>query len=133
MKSLEHELSGVAPARSERDEETLDLVRYWRAVARNKWRLLALVAAVAVLASLVASSLPPVYRGTSSLLIESSKPKFVSIEDVYGASALSGREYLQTQIEIIKSRELLAKVVSRLMLADHPLYDPRKQPAPFWA
>jgi uncharacterized protein involved in exopolysaccharide biosynthesis len=33
--------------------ESLDLVRYWRAVARNKWRILALVALVGVLAHLI--------------------------------------------------------------------------------
>ena len=32
--------------------ESLDLVRYWRAVARNKWRILALVVLVGVLAHL---------------------------------------------------------------------------------
>jgi len=38
-------------------EETLDLVRYWRAVNRNKWRIAALVGAVTVLAVLYAQSL----------------------------------------------------------------------------
>jgi exopolysaccharide transport family protein len=116
----------------ELEEDTLDLVRYWRAVNRNKWRIAALVAAVGVLAYLVAQSLPPVYRGTASVLIESNKPKIVSIEEVYSMAAGAQREYYQTQYEILKSRELAAQLVERLKLTAHPLYDPRQRPAPFW-
>lgn len=42
------------------EQETLDLVRYWRAVNRNKWGILALVVAVGILAAIYAHSLPPV-------------------------------------------------------------------------
>ena len=34
------------------ESDQLDLVRYWRAIGRNKWRILALVAAVGILAAL---------------------------------------------------------------------------------
>ena len=75
----------IASVEDERD--TLDLVRYWRAVSRNKWRILALVAAVGILAAMFASGLPPVYRGTATILLEASKPKIVSIEEEDGAAA----------------------------------------------
>jgi hypothetical protein len=59
----------------EDEHETLDMVRYWRAIARNKWRILALVIAVGILAQLFAAGLPPVYRATATVLVEASKPK----------------------------------------------------------
>jgi uncharacterized protein involved in exopolysaccharide biosynthesis len=54
----------------------------------------------------------------------------VSIEEVYSQGILQ-REYLQTQVEILKSDDLARKVVIKLGLANHPDYDPR-QAQPSW-
>lgn len=118
-------------AGGEEPDEQLDLVRYWRAIRRNLWRILALVIAVGVIAQMIAAGLPPVYRATATLLVESTKPKIVSIEEVYNSMAGAQREFYQTQFEILKSRELVAKLVQRLKLAEHPALDPRQQ-APAW-
>ncbi len=103
--AAERELS-LQPLLGEPEDErdTLDLVRYWRAINRNKWRILTLVAAVGILAQMFASGLPPVYRATATILIEASKPKIVSIEEVYSSMAGAQREFYQTQLEILKSR-----------------------------
>ena len=114
----------------EDDRDQLDLVRYWRAINRNKWRILLLTAAVGVLAALYASTLPPVYRGTATMLVESNKPKIVSIDEVYN-SLTTTLQYYNTQFEILKSRELAVKVVQRLKLAEHPAFKPEMQP-PRW-
>src|SRR5512139_4025745 len=111
----------------EDERDQLDLVRYWRAIGRNKWRILALVAAVGILAQLIASGLTPVYRSTATIMVEANKPKIVSIEEVYNSIAGAQREYYQTQFEILKSRELAAKLVRRLKLTEHPALDPRAQ------
>ena len=115
----------------EDDRDQLDLVRYWRAVNRNKWRIVLLTAAAGVLAAFFASSLPPVYRGTATLLVESNKPKIVSIEEVYN-SLTPSTQYYQTQFEILKSRELAAKVVQRLRLTEHPAFQPHAQAPAFY-
>ncbi len=112
--------------------ETLDLVRYWRAISGSKWKILILAVAVGVLATMVANSLRPTYRATATILIESSKPKLVSIEEVYSQMSSSSTAFYQTQAEILKSRELAARLVKRLNLAEHPALDPRKRPPPFW-
>jgi len=106
------------------ESETLDLVRYWRAIGRNKWRILTLVAAVGILAQLYASSLPSLYRATATILIEASKPKLVSIEEVYSSMAGAQREFYQTQFEILKSRDLATKLVRQLKLAEHSQFKP---------
>lgn len=124
--------AGISGA-SDVEEETLDLVRYWRAIARNKWRILALTVAVGVLATFVANSLRPVYRSTATLLIEAGKPKITSIEEVYSQLSNSSREFFQTQAEILKSRELSSKLVQRLNLTVHEQYDRNKRPTSFWA
>jgi succinoglycan biosynthesis transport protein ExoP len=111
-------------------EAPLDLVQYWRAIAKRRWSILALTALVAVLATLIVSNVRPTYRATVVLLIEQGKSKVVSIEEVYSQGLLQ-REYYQTQVEILKSDELARKVVQKLGLAAHPDFDPRQTP-PSW-
>jgi len=114
------------------EADQLDLVRYWRAIRRNLWRILALMAAVGILAAMVASGLPPVYRSVATILVETGKPKIVSFEDVYTSWSTPLREHYLTQLEILKSRELAAKVVRQLKLAQHPEFKPGAKPKAFY-
>jgi capsular exopolysaccharide synthesis family protein len=111
-------------------EQVIDLVEYWRAVAKRRWAILGLTVVTSVLAFLIVSNMRPVYRGTTTLLIEQGKNKVVSIEEVY-SQGLIQREYYSTQVEILKSEELARKVVKKLNLASHPDFDPRQSP-PGW-
>src|SRR5258706_14040639 len=106
-------------------EDTLDVVEYWRAISKRRWSILGLTVLVAILATLIASNMRPLYRSTVTLLIEQGKSKVVSIEEVY-SSGLIQREYYQTQVEILKSEELARKVIKRLSLTTHPDFDPRQ-------
>src|SRR5437868_15212523 len=84
---------------------TLDVVEYWRAIAKRRWSILGLTLVVSILTYLVTSAITPNYRGTATVLIEQGKSKIVSIEEVYSAGLIQ-REYYQTQAEILKSEEL---------------------------
>jgi polysaccharide biosynthesis transport protein len=124
--------NGLQPAETPASpqEDTLDIVEYWRAISKRRWSILGLTAAVAVLTVLVVSGMRPQYRGTAALLIEQSKSKVVSIEELYSQGSVQ-REYYQTQIEILKSEDLARKVVNKLQLATHPDFDSR-QAASSW-
>ena len=111
----------------EEAEERLDLVRYWRAINRNKWRILALVAAVAVIAALKAQSLPPIYRASATVLVEFGKSQVTSIQDLYSWSNLSTYEHLQTQAGILQSHELARRLVRKLGLAKEAASKPAAQ------
>ena len=114
-----------------RAEESLNLLEHWRVVTKRKWSIIGLALAITLLAALVASAITPTFRSTATLLVEAQKNKVVSIEEVYpGVTAT--REYFQTQAEILKSRELAAKVVQKLKLTTQPEFDPRQQEPPLW-
>ena len=102
--------------------------RFWRrSLEKKRWAIVLLTLLVGAIATLVAYSLTPVYRSTATLYIEPAKSKVVSIEEVYGG--ISGnREHIQTQLEILKSRELAVKLVKRLNLSTEPAIDPRQRP-----
>jgi succinoglycan biosynthesis transport protein ExoP len=106
-------------------EETIDLVEYWRAISKRRWSILGLTVLVAILSGLVVSNMRPIFRATTTMLIEQGKNKVVSIEEVYSQGVIQ-REYYQTQVEILKSEELARKVVRKLNLATHPDFDPRQ-------
>lgn len=122
MEKLAGPLAGSGPEQ----EQEIDLRQYWRIVSRYKWGILGLAIAITALATLVVFSMKPVYRSTATLLIEQKQAKVVTIEEVYGLDG-ANKEYLQTQFEILKSRELAARVVRDLGLEKHPDFAPEPE------
>ena len=105
-------------------EQKQELLEYWRSITKRKWAILGLAAIVALLAAVVAYALTPVYRTTATVLIEAGKVKVLSIEDVYTNS--QQREHYQTQVEILKSRDVAERTARALKLWEDPASDPRK-------
>ena len=110
-----------AASHDDADEDIIDLSHYFRVVNQSKWRILSLALIITLLVALIVLSLTPVYKATSSLLIESEETNIVSIEQVYGLDA-SKKEYFETQYEILKSRYIAEKVVNKLALDSHPIF-----------
>jgi capsular exopolysaccharide synthesis family protein len=117
----------LPPGLDSEEDSGLDLLELWRSVTKRKWAIVGLVVAVALLAAAVAMSLTPVYRATTVVMFETGKSQVVSIEDLY-AGASGNREYLSTQLEVMRSREVALKTVQALKLWEHPAYDPRLPP-----
>ena len=108
----------AAPAR-------IDWKVLWRSVWKRRW-LLAVAALVALAGAVAyAYSIQPVFRSTTTLLIESSKAKISSIEEVY-SGASQDREYYQTQVEILRSLDVARRTVIATQLWDEPEFDPRQ-------
>ncbi len=102
-------------------EDTIDLRQYWRILMSHKWGILGFSVITTLLTMLVVFNITPVYKGTSTLLIESQQTNVVSIQEVYGLDGSS--EYLLTQFEILKSRNLAKKVILKYNLLNHPAYN----------
>lgn len=109
--------------REPRDEDVIDLREYWRVVWGRKWSIISLAGVITLATAMVVFSLKPVYRATAMVMVESSKSNVVSIEEIYGIEG-AGREYFQTQFEILKSRTLVDRLVTKLKLVDHAEYLP---------
>lgn len=107
------------------DEQRMALLENWRAISKRKWGVLGLAVAAAVVAGAIAFSMPSVYRATTTVMIEPTKNKVVNIDEVYGGMA-QGKEHYQTQVEILKSREVALKAIRTLKLWEVPEFDPRK-------
>lgn len=105
-------------------EDKLDIVEYWRSITKRKYPILAFGLAVALLAAVVVFVMTPIYRSTVTVLIEANKSKVVTIEDVYSGIS-QNREYFQTQVEIIKSRDVAIRAIQKTKLWEHEEFDPR--------
>lgn len=106
-------------------DQRMALLETWRSIAKRKWAILGLAVAATIVAGGIAFSLTPVYKSTAVLLIEPSKNNVVNIEEVYTGIG-QGREHYQTQVEIIKSRDVAIKAIKLLKLWEREEFDPRK-------
>jgi capsular exopolysaccharide synthesis family protein len=106
-----------------------EFLEYWRAIMLHKWSILALASCVGAFTYAVVSQMPPIYRSSATVLVETDTPKLVSVGETYSrdGSYYHYREHFQTQIEVLKSREVAKRVVAKLNLAEHPEFDPRQR------
>lgn len=101
------------------DEETIDLLHYWRVLMRFKWGIAGLGLLFAIVTALMVINEDNIYESSATLLIEANKPSITSIEDIYGIDARS-REYFSTQFELLKNRNLAERVIRDLDLLTNP-------------
>ena len=100
-------------------EDIIDLRAYLAIINKNKWRIGILAFVVSLFTAVVSLNITPVYKATSTLLIEADQAKAVSFEEVYGLDS-NRKEYYLTQFEILKSRKIALAVVEQLDLKNHP-------------
>jgi succinoglycan biosynthesis transport protein ExoP len=113
------------------NSEPLELLLYWRSIYKRKWWIVGTAFVFAAIAFGLVGVMTPIYRATVTLMIEQSKAKLVSIEEVYsGVSA--NREHYQTQAEMLKSPAIATRVIERLALNTNPEFDPRQNKPTRW-
>ncbi|MFA5938166.1 MAG: polysaccharide biosynthesis tyrosine autokinase [Sinimarinibacterium sp.] len=115
----------IIPAR-ESEEDLIDFPELVRTFGRYKWGIAGLTVLAATIAALIAFTLPPVYRGSVSLLVEAQNQRVATLQDVY-ASELPEMEFLGSQIVVLQSREIARRVVERLNLMDHEEFAPQER------
>ncbi len=105
--------------------EFIDLRELLRTLNRYKWGVLSIAVVVLLLATLAAYAMTPIYRASVTLLIETrSNRPIQEVQEVYDPG-YGSFEYLYTQYEILKSRDLADKVAQRLDLSTYPEFAPR--------
>ncbi len=101
------------------DEEAIDLREYVKILRKHRWPILATTALLTGLAAFVVSGMTPVYRATTTLLIETQQTMPMNLDQLIGIDT-NNREYYQTQFEVLRSRKLARRVVQEMGLYDHP-------------
>lgn len=117
--------AGASPLLNLSTEQRSELLEYWGAFLRRKFQITGFALAVAALAWVVSSMQVPYYRSTVTVLLEAPRIKTVSVEEVYDNTA-NQMNFYSTQMEIMKSPDVMRRTVDNLKLVDNPVFDPRR-------
>lgn len=100
---------------SEKAEQgRLSIVDYWRVIRRYKWSIVAIALIAGIVGTLHAISQTSIYRAQARLWVKLNQPN-ISYVQQFESTPLYWL-YFQTQADIIKSRAVAEKVISRLGL-----------------
>ena len=102
----------------------IDLRALGAAVWRNRLRLLAVTIIVSVLTYLYVSSLAPLFRSEARILLEVAETSFTRPGNTVARAEID-EQAVQSQVQLIQSRDLARDVVSRLNLASVEEFNPQ--------
>jgi polysaccharide biosynthesis transport protein len=98
-----------------------------RMIKRRKWLLIFTIAVVPLLALVATMNMTPRYTASTDVVVEPQQVQIAKIESLLTQTAPSG-EVIASQIEILSSRALGAKVIERLQLYRLPEFNSDLRP-----
>lgn len=121
------------PATQPGSSGTINLLDYWKIVRDGRWTILAVFTIVLGLVALWTFTQTPVYKAITTIEVRTETRRILPGQDVSGMGAngfgwAAEERYYNTQIEILKSRDLAERVVRRLGLENDPMFAGIKDP-----
>ncbi|MEP3301438.1 MAG: Wzz/FepE/Etk N-terminal domain-containing protein, partial [Roseibium sp.] len=101
----------------------IDLGRLVKAVWEKKALVAGLTAAAAGLAFVVTGMINPLYKSETRLLIETREPVYTSDQNSQSAATALDERAVTSQVEILRSTDLLKQVARELNLSSHKEFD----------
>lgn len=100
-----------------------ELVVIYRYILRHKTPIIGFSLAVLVIVFFILQAVTPIYRSSTKIILEAESAKVLNVEELFNIG--QSKEYFNSQVEIIKSRETMLKVIKELKLWNVPEFDPR--------
>lgn len=96
----------------------MNINQYWEIIKERKLIVIIAFLTTVITTAIGSTLIPPKYEATAALVLDydSSNPMNLSLQPVIPQSV----EYINTQIEIIKSRNIAVRVIDSLKLDQHP-------------
>ncbi|UEM05092.1 polysaccharide biosynthesis tyrosine autokinase [Skermanella rosea] len=115
--------SVVLQIRPPEEDRIIDLSRFFSLLYRERWLILAVALLTAALAGTVLTQMAPQYSSSVLLKAESGAAKGSGLEALL--PGLSGEDAgLRSEIDVMKSRTIVGRVVDRLGLVEDPEFNP---------
>ncbi len=111
-----------APWQTEDDEQKLPLLDYLQLLWFRRKLIIAITLFVAVVGYIQVNEIKNVYTATSTMVIGLPESQVVNIQEVLSRGNSLGD--VASEIEVLRSRVLAAKVIERLDLLNHPEFNP---------
>jgi uncharacterized protein involved in exopolysaccharide biosynthesis len=121
------------PAAGSPTLKSINLLDYWKVLRRGIWTIVAVFTIVVGLVALWTFTQVPIYRSIATVEVRTDVRKILPGQDSGGLGVNSyswsaEERFYNTQIEIIKSRDLADRVVQRMGLASDPMFQGNKTP-----
>jgi capsular exopolysaccharide synthesis family protein len=108
-------------------QDGFDLIGFAQSVWRRKTVVFAVAGVLFVIALIYTFQLQPRYEATSTMRIGGPKANVVDIEAVLQSPG-QGQGFIETEIGVLYSRDLIGRVVDKLKLLEDPLFNPTLDP-----
>ncbi|MGQ9570940.1 MAG: GNVR domain-containing protein [Thermodesulfovibrionales bacterium] len=93
---------------------------YWKIIKERKWIVISAFVTT-VLTTLIGSLLwPPLYEAIATIVLDYDSSNPMNLSNVPVTGMVQSAEYINTQVEIIKSRKIALDVIDSLGLDKHP-------------
>jgi exopolysaccharide transport family protein len=114
------------------EEQQVDIKEYLDVILKWRWVVITFFLVVVVTVTIHNFIARPEYQSTVRVTIEKENPNIISIQEVLQMDA-SQADYMQTQVDIFKSRSLANEVIMRMNLEESPEFKaPDKETEPDW-
>ena len=109
----------------EEEERDIDLLGYLRMIIKRKWIIIACVGAAVFFTGVYVFKATPIYKATSTMMIEKEPSRILSIENEFSYGSRGGYadiRFFNTQLKLLRSLSLVERVARKLDLLNHPLF-----------
>ena len=114
------------------DEQQVNIKEYLDVILKWRWVVITFFLVVVVTVTIHNFIARPEYQSTVRVTIEKENPNIISIQEVLQMDA-SQADYMQTQVDIFKSRSLASEVIMRMNLEESPEFKaPEEETEPDW-
>lgn len=100
------------------ESQRLQLAAIWGAALKHKWVIIGSIVSCLLLGVAATLLAQPLYTAQTTLQIDRESSKVLDVEGLIPAEALSGNEFLDTQVGLLKSETLARRVVQSLNLGE---------------
>lgn len=102
------------------DTEEIHLRDYLEVILRRKWLIVNTLLLTFVTALILTLSQPKLYRAEAIIQVAPQEQKVTKFEEIV-SSDMRSREFYDTQVELIRGREMARRVINRLDLGSNPV------------
>lgn len=109
------------------ESRTVHLRDYWKIVRRGRWTVITIFALVVGMTLLKVTFATPIYTATAVIEVKPEARRILpGQEQMLGAEGggwIAEEKYFNTQLEVLKSRDVAERTFRRLRLEHHPLFE----------
>ena len=109
------------------NKKEVDLLEYWKIILKRKWVMVSFTGALLFFTGIYSFLAKPLYKATTTLLIEDEISKMLNIYETFGYQPQFGQDlrFFNTQLTLLKSLSLSEPPLRRITIEKK-----KNQPAP---